>query len=210
MSDEIVKPEIDIDKIVSEKLAVMLSSKDDEIKKLNELYEATRKEVELIKTLNIKKDEVKPVIVEQPVVKPVEVNPMEELLKQREAEKIKIEEQKKILENESAKAENEILKLQIAVTNELTNKPYLEEIIKEAIKEGRVKNVNDLKILVSPTMEAKLKVAFQLEQDMKKAGIDPLATYGNNESVMTNVVEMQNKKEYEGMVAEWGNFLSRK
>jgi hypothetical protein len=44
---------------------------------------------------------------------------------------------------------------------------------------------------------------------MKKAGIDPFATY-NNESVMTNVAEMQNKKEYDAMIAEWQAKLNRK
>jgi hypothetical protein len=210
MSEEIIKPaEVDVSKVLSDMLA-KINEGNESNKKLNESIANLEKEIALIKTFEVKKPaEVVVPVVPEPIKVETTVNPLVDLLKAREIEKQRLDEQQKILENSQVKEENELLRLKIAVTEELANKPYLEEVIKEAIKEGRVKNTNDLKILVSPTMEAKLKVAFQLEQDMKKAGIDPFATY-NNESVMTNVAEMQNKKEYDAMIAEWQAKLNRK
>lgn len=127
----------------------------------------------------------------------------------REQEKERIEQQKAVLENHKMKEENEILKLKFAVLEELKTKPYLEEVINEAIKEGRVKNTNDLKILVSPTMEQKLKVAFELEQQMKKAGIDPLSTY-SNDTIVTNVADIAKQKEYDAMKDAWAKKLNKR
>ena len=206
-------PIIDIEKIVNEKVASVVKAKDEEISKLSEKLSDFAKEIEFIKSFNIQSKQ-------EPVIPKVEttqvaddnitdINPLGDLLKMREQEKERIEQQKAVLENHKMKEENEILKLKFAVLEELKTKPYLEEVINEAIKEGRVKNTNDLKILVSPTMEQKLKVAFELEQQMKKAGIDPHFTY-SNETIVTNVADIAKQKEYDAMKDAWTKKLNKR
>ena len=206
-------PIIDIEKIVNEKVDSVVKAKDEEISKLSEKLSDFAKEIEFIKSFNIQSKQ-------EPVIPKVEttqvaddnitdINPLGDLLKMREQEKERIEQQKAVLENHKMKEENEILKLKFAVLEELKTKPYLEEVINEAIKEGRVKNTNDLKILVSPTMEQKLKVAFELEQQMKKAGIDPLSTY-SNDTIVTNVADIAKQKEYDAMKDAWAKKLNKR
>lgn len=206
-------PIIDIEKIVNEKVDSVVKAKDEEISKLSEKLSDFAKEIEFIKSFNIQSKQ-------EPVIPKVEttqvaddnitdINPLGDLLKMREQEKERIEQQKAVLENHKMKEENEILKLKFAVLEELKTKPYLEEVINEAIKESRVKNTNDLKILVSPTMEQKLKVAFELEQQMKKAGIDPHFTY-SNETIVTNVADIAKQKEYDAMKDAWTKKLNKR
>ena len=213
MSDELnnvpTPPVVDIDKIVSEKLSGVLSAKDEEIKNLNAKIAEFAKEVELIKTLSIPTVTPNPPVVENNVEPPVVKEGLTDLLKQREEEQRRIEQQKKILEDAKIKDENEMLKLKIAVTETLNDKPYLEEIIREAINEGRIKKQDDLKILISPVMEQSLKMAHQLKEDMKKAGIDPLGSY-NSENTVTNMAELAKQKEYDAMVAEWQKKLNKR
>lgn len=99
------------------------------------------------------------------------------LMKKRELEEAEFEKSKELSEIDKIKQENATLRFKNEITDLIKKEPFLEAVINEGIEEGRYKTIEDIKLVLTPSLKKALQNDYKIASEYRDSGRNPLERY---------------------------------